>query len=218
VSAGLFTFVFGRVAKLPSNGFPYFAFSYAGLLGWGLFSTMLSNVSSSLNSNSTLISKIYFPRLVLPFSTNGSTFISTGISFAMMLVILAIYDIGFSVRILVLPFWLLLAMMLAMGLGLAFGSSAVLYRDVNYLTPMFTQLLLFLSPVAYGIEAVPQDLRRLYLLNPFTTIVSGCRWSLLGEASLSKWAIVYTSVLALGVLSIGLANFARLESSFADVI
>lgn len=218
VSAGLFTFVFGRVAKLPSNGFPYFAFSFAGLFGWNLFSTMLGNVSSSLNSNSSLISKVYFPRLVLPLSTNGSTFISTGIAFCMMMVILVLYGIGFSINLLLLPFWLLLAMMLAMGLGLGFGAVAVSYRDVNYVTPMFTQLLLYLSPVAYGIEAVPQDLRRFYLLNPFTTIVSGCRWSLLGEASLSKWAIVYTVVLAVSVLILGMAIFTRLESNFADVI
>jgi lipopolysaccharide transport system permease protein len=108
--------------------------------------------------------------------------------------------------------------MLAIGVGLMLTAGAVSYRDVNYITPMFTQLLLFLSPVAYGLDAVPSDLRNYYLLNPFTTIVEGCRWSLLGRGSLTGWAIAYTAVLALGVLIAGLAVFTRLESTFADVI
>jgi lipopolysaccharide transport system permease protein len=210
--------VFGRVANLPSGGVPYFAFSYAGLLGWGLFSTVLSSVSSCLGSNEALITKIYFPRLVLPLSTMASALINTVISLGVMAALLVIYHIGFTLKLLVLPVWLLLATMLAMGIGIALSSAAVSYRDVNYVTPMFTQLLLYLSPVAYGLEAVPPELRTAYLFNPFTTIVEGCRWSLLGQGSLTGWAIVYTVVLAFGLLAAGLAIFARLESSFADVI
>jgi lipopolysaccharide transport system permease protein len=218
VSAGLFTFVFGRVAKLPSDGVPYFAFSYAGLLGWNFFSTILSAVATSLSSNEGLISKIYFPRLVLPLSTTASTLVNTAISFGIMLALLVIYHIGFTLHLLVLPFWLLLAMMFAMGIGLVLAAGSVSYRDVNYVTPMFTQLFLYLSPVAYGLTAVPAELRGWYLLNPLTTIIEGCRWSLLGSASLSGWAIAYTVVLAVSILAGGLAIFARLESSFADVI
>jgi len=218
VSAGLFTFVFGRVAKLPSGGVPYFAFSYAGLLGWNLFSSTLSGASTSLNSNSSLISKIYFPRLVLPLASVASTLINTAISFGMMLVVLVAYGIGFSTHMLLLPVWLLLAMVLAIGMGLIFTAFAVRYRDVNYVTTVFTSLLLYLSPVAYSTSAVPAELRRFYLLNPLTTIVEGCRWSLLGDANLSPWAIAYTVALSAGALIIGAAVFTRLEWGFADVI
>ena len=218
VSAGLFTFVFGRVADLPSDGVPYFAFSYAGLLGWNLFANTLSKASASLTANSALISKIYFPRLALPLSTVPSTLINTGISFVVMLVLLVTYDIGFSVKLLVLPFWILLTLVLAMGIGIALTAVSVSYRDINYLTPVFTSLLMYLSPVAYSSDAVPADLRGLYLLNPLTTIVEGFRWSLLGTSNVSTGGVVYSVVLALVLLIVGLAVFARLESSYADVI
>jgi lipopolysaccharide transport system permease protein len=218
VSAGLFSFVFGQVAKLPTGGVPYFAFSYAALLGWNLFSNTLSSASTSLNSNSGLITKIYFPRLVLPLSTVASTLLSTAIGFVIMLVLIAGYGIGFSLQMLLLPIWLLLAIVLGLGIGLILTAFAVLYRDVNYLTAVFTQLLLYLSPVAYSVRAVPANLRNFYLLNPLTTIVEGCRWSLLGDGSLSAWAIAYTVALTLGVFTVGLAIFAHRESRFADVI
>lgn len=218
VSAGLFTFVFGRVADLPSDGVPYFAFSYAGLIGWNLFSSALSKVSTSLNTNSDLITKIYFPRLALPLSTIPATLINTAISFGVMLVLLFFYDIPPTLRLLVLPLWLLLAAMLAIGIGCVLTAVAVSLRDVNYLTPIFTSLLLYLSPVAYSSDAVPEDLRDLYLLNPLTTIVEGCRWSLLGTANLSGWGVVYTVALTVGFLIAGMTTFARLESGYADVI
>ena len=218
VSAGLFSLVFGRIAKLPSGGVPYFAFSYAGLLGWNLFSTTMSSASTSLNGNSSLITKIYFPRLVLPLSTLASTLLNTVISFGMMVVILLVYGLGFSVHLILLPVWLLLAVALAMGIGFVLSSFGVLYRDVNYMTPILLSLLLYLSPVAYSTEAVPASLRTLYLLNPLTTIVEGCRWSLIGNGSLTGWAIAYTVGLSVAALIVGMAVFTRRESGFADVI
>jgi lipopolysaccharide transport system permease protein len=218
VSAGLFSLVFGEIAGLPSDGTPYFAFSYAGLLGWNLFSTTLTTAQTSLTNNAALITKIYFPRLALPLATVPSTLLNTLISLGVMLVLLLIYGIGFSIQLLLLPVWLLLGMVLAMGIGLVLAAIAVLYRDVNYLTPVFIQLFLFVSPVAYAVDAVPDNLRTFYLLNPLTTIVEGCRWSLLGNASLTAWAIAYTVALTFGALAAGLALFARLESTFADVI
>ena len=219
VSAGLFSFVFGRVAQLPSQGLPYFVFSYAGLLAWNLFSNALSNSSTSLVGNSSLISKIFFPRLVLPLSTLASTLLNTAISFGIMLVLLVIYDIGVSIQMLLLPVWLLLAVLLGTGIGLVITSLAVSYRDVNYVTPIFTSLLLYLSPVAYSLDAVPANLRNLYLLNPLTSIVEGCRWSVLGTDTLPPaWALVYTVAITLGAVIAGLAIFTRLESGFADVI
>lgn len=218
VSAALFAFVFGRVAELPSAGVPYFVFSYAGLLGWNLFSNTLSSASSSINSNSALITKIYFPRLVLPLSTVASTLLNLAISFGIMLVLLVAFGIGISLQLVVLPFWLLLALLLAMGVGLVLSAFAVSYRDVNYVTPIFTSLLMYLSPVAYSVDAVPKNLQSLFLLNPLTTIVEGCRWSLLGSGNLTAWAVVYTVALTIASLVVGLVVFTRRESSFADVI
>lgn len=218
VTAVLFAFVFGRVADLPSGGFPYFVFSYAGLLGWNLFSSTLGNVASSINTNSSLVTKIYFPRLVLPLSAVASTLVNLAISFCIMLVFLLAFDIGFSTQLVLLPFWLLLAFLLAMGIGLVLTAFAVTYRDVNYVTPVFTSLLLYLSPVAYSVEAVPENLQSLYLLNPLTTIIEGCRWSLLGSGSLTAWAIVYTVVVTIVSFIVGLVVFTRRQQGFADVI
>lgn len=218
VSAALFTFVFGRVAQLSSDGVPYFVFTYAALLGWNMFAEALVGASKSLISNTGLITKIYFPRLVLPFSTVAATLINTAISFVVMLLLLVVYDIGFSLHLLMLPVWLLLALVLAMGLGIVLTSVSVLYRDVNYLTPVLIPLLLYVTPVAYSSGEVPGDLRYLYLLNPIATIVEGCRWSLLGHGRLTSWAIVYTAALAVGALVLGLTLFARLEWKFADVV
>jgi lipopolysaccharide transport system permease protein len=219
VTAGLFSLVFGRIAKLPSDGVPYFAFSYAGLLGWNHFSSVLSGASGSLTPNASLISKIYFPRLVLPLSTLASTFLSTVLSFGIMLVLLFLFGIGVSAQILLLPVWLFLATILAMGAGLLFGAYSVEYRDVNYVTPVLTSILLYLSPVAYSLSAVPASLRTLYLFNPLASIIEGCRWSLLGTSYLPPaWAIAYSTVVSFAALAVGMSAFARREWGFADVI
>jgi len=218
LSAGLFTFVFSGVAHLSSGGVPYFAFSYAGLLAWNLFSDTMTGASSSLTSSSSLITKIYFPRLVLPIASLASTLIETVISFVVMVFLLVLYHIGFSVRLLVLPLWLLLGMVLAMGAGLLLTAISVTYRDINKLTPALIPLFLYLTPVAYSSSVVPHKLRDIYLLNPVATVVNGARWSLVGHVQIPMWTIAYTVAWAFVALMIGLAFFARLEWSFADVI
>ncbi len=220
VSAGLFSFVFGRVAALPSGGVPYFVFSYAGLLAWSLFSGSLSSASTSITANAGLITKIYFPRLVVPFSTMASPLLNFFISLGVMIFLLLISGVGFTVQLVVLPVWIILAIVLGMGLALTLTSLSVWYRDVGYVTPLVLQLLLYLSPVAYSLDAVPENLRNLYLLNPLTTILEGARWSLLGGSSSlpPAWAIAYTVVFSLVALTSGMAVFANLEGNFADAI
>jgi lipopolysaccharide transport system permease protein len=219
VSAGLFTFVFGRVADLSSGEVPYFVLSYAGLFTWNLFSGTLTPASTSITGNSALITKIYFPRLVIPLSTLASTLLNTAISFGVMLALIAVAGVGISIQIVLLPVWLLLAIALAMGIGLSFTAVSVWHRDINYLTPLFTQFLLFLSPVAYSLDAVPKNLRDVYLLNPLAAIVEGARWSLLDGSDLPPaWAIGYSVVFALSALFAGLAIFSRSERGFADAI
>jgi lipopolysaccharide transport system permease protein len=219
VTALLFTFVFGEVADLPTDGVPYFVFSYAGLLAWNLFTGVLTGASTSLTSNSGLITKVYFPRLVIPLATMAGTLVNTLISFGVMLFLLLVSGVGYSVEMVSLPLWLLLAVALAIGVSLTVTSLSVSYRDVNYVTPLITQVLLWLSPVAYSLEAVPANLRDLYLLNPLTSIVEGCRWALLGGDRLPPaWAIAYTVAVTVAVLVVGLVVFSRREVVFADVV
>ena len=219
VTAGLFSFVFGRVARLPSDGYPYFIFSYTGLLVWNLYSNVLTSVSGSLNSNGTLISKIYFPRLVLPLSTLAGNLLNLAISFGIMIVLLFAFGIGITWHMVLLPVWLLLGLMLGVGAGLVLASFSVAYRDIGYLTPVLTSILLYLSPVAYSISAVPESLRNVYLLNPIASVIEGCRWSALGRAYVPPtWAIVYSFAFAVALLLVGLSIFSYRESHFADVI
>lgn len=219
VTAGLFSFVFGRVARLPSGGYPYFVFSYSGLLAWNLYSTVLTSVSGCLNPNSSLISKIYFPRLVLPISTLASTLLNLVLSTAILAGLLVAFGVGFSWQILLLPVWLLLALVLAMGVGLFLVSFSVMYRDVGYFTPVLTSILLYLSPVAYSLQSVPADLRTVYLLNPLAAILEGTRWSALGSDQLPPtWSIVYSATFAVLFLVFAVSVFSYRESHFADVI
>lgn len=218
LSAGLFTFVFGRVAHLKTGGVPYFAFSYAGLLTWNLFSGSLTSAATSLVSNSSLFTRIYFPRLVLPVSQLAQTIINSSVSVVVMALLLVVYHIGFTLRLLFVPFWLLLALVLSFGISLILSSIAVFYRDVQYVTGAIVPMLLFLTPVAYSSSEVPHSLRFVYLLNPIATIVEGGRWSLIGHTSLSMWTVVYTTAFTFGILVLGLVVFARLEWRFADVV
>jgi lipopolysaccharide transport system permease protein len=218
VTAGLFSFVFGRIADLPTGGVPYFVFSYAGLMAWNLFSQGLTSASTSLNPNASLISKIYFPRLVLPLSAFTSTLLNTVMSFGIMLVLLAIYDVGITLQILLLPAWLALGVLLALGIGLVLTSFSVAYRDINFVTPVLVSLLLYLSPVAYSLAAVPASLRDAYLLNPIATIIEGCRWSLIGGNLPPAWAITYAVACSALAFVAGLVVFARREAGLADVI
>jgi lipopolysaccharide transport system permease protein len=221
ISAGLLSFVFGRVAHLSSGGVPYFAFTFAGLLAWNLFSSSVTGAAGSLVSNSSLFTRIYFPRLLLPLSALAPNVVNTGISCAVMFFLLVVYKIGFTYRLLLLPVWLGLALLVSLGVSLMLSSTAVLRRDVQYATQAVVPLLLFVTPVAYSVAAVPPGLRTIYLLNPMATIVEGCRWSLLGQTRLpfvSIWAVAYTIAITFGLLIAGLTVFARLESRFADVV
>jgi lipopolysaccharide transport system permease protein len=218
ISALLFTVVFGRVARLSSGGVPYFPFSYAGLLAWTLFSSSLTGASSSIVANQSLFTRIYFPRIILPISQLAGPLINTAISTGVMFVLLVAYHIGFSLRLLLLPAWLGLAILLSVGVSLTLSSIAVLYRDVQYVTAAVLPMLLFLTPVAYSSSNVPHSLKLLYVLNPMAAVVEGCRWSLIGHTGLSIGAVGYTIVLTLVLLAVGLVVFARLERKFADVV
>ena len=218
LAAGVFSFVFGIVFKAPSGGVPYLVFSFAGLLGWNFFSNVLSKVSGCLVGNSQLISKVFFPRLVLPLSCVGSCVVDLGVASGMMALLLVVYHVVPSVTLLLFPLWLLILTALAMGLGLWTAALMVTYRDVQYILPVFLNILLYASPVAYSATAVEERYRWVYQLNPLTPPLDAMRASLLGAAFPSALSLGISAGIACVILAGGLYAFKRMERSFADVI
>ena len=218
ISAAIFAFVFGRVAKLPSDGVPYFLFSYVGLQAWSVFSNTLTKANTSLVGNAHLVSKVYFPRLILPLSTVPSTLLDFGIAMVMLVVLMLGYHVMPGWALLTMPIWLLLITMLALGAGLFSASLAVSYRDINYILPVATQFLMYASPVAYGVSAVPEKLRLLYFLNPLSGLLEAFRWSVIGRGIVNPGVLAYSTCFAIATFVIGLYAFRRMEDRFADVI
>ena len=214
----LFTIVFGRIAHLPSDGVPYPLFALAGLLPWQLFASAVTGSSSSLVGNAGLLTKVYFPRLIVPLSAALSTFIDFVVSSAILLALMGYYGVAPTWGVLVLPLFLALGLATALGVGLWFAALNVKYRDVQYVLPFIMQLWLFASPVAYSASLIQSPLARaVYALNPVAGVVQGFRWALLGTpiAATSIWPSVFVA----GVLLVsGLLFFKRMEDSFADVI
>ena len=218
IAGGLFTVVFGKVAKLPSDGIPYFLFAYAGFVAWTAFQNALTRSSGSLLAQSSLVTKVYFPRLVLPLSTLWSTAVDFSVGFASLVVLLVIYRVPPGWPLLLLPVWIALFHALGLGLGTLSAALSVRYRDLQYALPVLVQLLLYASPVAYGTSVVPARFRALYVLNPLAGMLDGFRWSVAGTAppsALSVSMAVGGTVLALVA---GFAFFSRFERRLADVI
>jgi lipopolysaccharide transport system permease protein len=218
MTAGVFSFLFGKVANFPSDGVPYFAFSFAGMLAWNVFSGALGKVSTSLVANTQLVSKIFFPRFVLPLSMLSSTLVDFGVALVLMALICVIVGIWGGWALLTLPLWLLLVILLSLGLGLMAAALMVSYRDVAYILPVVTQVLLYGSPVAYGVNALPRSVRTWFQLNPLTGALEGFRWSILGTSRPAWWAIIWSATLALLLFGAGVSVFATMERKFADVI
>jgi lipopolysaccharide transport system permease protein len=219
LAAGIFSFVFGRVAKMPTDGVPAFIFSYAGLLGWNLFANTLTRTSGCLVGNSHLISKVFFPRLILPISTLGSVLVDSGVAACMMALILALNGIMPGWQLFLLPLWVVLLLMLALGIGLWAAALTVSYRDVQYVLPVAIQMGLYASPVAYSVAAVPERYRSLYYLNPLAGLMDAFRWSVLGVSHRPEfWPVAYSTGVAVGLLVLGSVMFKKMERKFADVI
>lgn len=217
LAAGIFAVLFGVVAKLPTNGLPAFVFSYAGMLAWGLLSNTISKSSISLVGNAQLISKVYFPRMVLPLSTVLSVLIDFAVCSIVMIAMLAIYRIAPPAQIILLPVWVALILALALAFGLYAASLTVSYRDVQYLVPVLLQMMLLASPVGYAVPRSPAWVHTLFVLNPMTGLLEAVRWSLFGSR-VQWWAVAYSSLFALGAFAIALYAFRRMERRFADVI
>jgi lipopolysaccharide transport system permease protein len=214
----VFSVFFGGLAKVPSDGIPYPVFSFAALLPWQLFAHALTESGSSLVANQQLITKVYFPRLVIPISAVLAGLVDFGIAFVVLLGMMAYYGITPTAAILTLPLFLLLAIATALAVGLWLSALNVQYRDVRYTLPFLTQFWMYATPIAYPSSIVPERLRPLYGLNPMAGVVEGFRWALLGRAG-NVGPMVIVSALAVAVLLIGgLMYFRRMERAFADVV
>ncbi len=218
LAAGVFSFVFGAVAGLSSDGVPYLVFSFAGLLGWNFFSNVLGKVSSCLVGNAHLISKVFFPRLVLPISGLGSCVVDFVVGLALMVVLMGCYRIVPTGSVLWFPVAVLVLIALAMGVGLWLAALMVSYRDVSYILPVLMNILLYASPVAYSVAVVPAKLRWVYLLNPLTPPLEAMRSGLLGKPFGDPGALGISALVAVAMLVFGLYAFKRMERKFADVI
>jgi len=224
ISTLVFTVIFGLLLNVPSNGLPYPVFAFAGLLPWQYFASALTRTSSNLVDNTNLITKVYFPRLIIPLSGVVSSLVDFAVGLVMMAVLMAIYRVQLSWAVLLLPLFLLLAMATALGFGLWLSALNVRYRDIKQLLPFVVQLWMYVTPVIYPVTIIPAPLRPLLALNPMTGVVSGFRWALLGDASavtgMQAPALLFaiSVVITIVVLISGLFYFRSTERTFADII
>lgn len=215
----VFNFIFGNVAKVPTDNIPYPIFSYTALLPWGLFTTALNQASRSLTANQNMVTKIYFPRLVLPISSVLAGLVDFAIAFVILVGLMFYYAVTPAWNLLwTLPFFLLLSIITALGVALWLSAINVQYRDVNYALPFLTQFWLFITPVAYSASVISERWQLVYSLNPMAGVVNGFRWALLGAGTGPDLALWVSIAISLVILISGLFYFRNMERTFADRI
>ena len=214
----IFSVIFGQLAKLPSDGIPYPIFTYAALLPWQLFSFALTNSSNSLINSQNLISKVYFPRLIIPLASTLAGLMDFAIAFLVLLGLMAYYHITPTMAILYLPLFLILALLSALAVGVWLSALSVEYRDVRYIVPFLTQFWMYATPIAYASSLIPENWRLLYGVNPMTGVVEGFRWALLGIQTSGGSMILVSAAVVVVMFISGLYYFRRMENNFADVI
>jgi lipopolysaccharide transport system permease protein len=214
----IFAVVFGRIAKLPSDHVPYAVFAFAALLPWQFFATAFAEAANAIVGNGYMITKIYFPRLILPLASVAVGVVDFLVSFVILIVIMLGYRTPISPRVVALPLFFALCVVFTIGLGLWTAALYVRYRDMRHLIPFLTQFGMYVSPVAYSTSSVPARWRFLFSLNPLTAVIDGFRWSLLGTTQLYVPGIVAGTVTSIVVLIAGLYYFKHTETVFADVM
>jgi len=214
----IFSLFFGRLAHIPSEGLPYPIFYYSALLPWMYFAAALQNSTTAIVENQRLVTKVYFPRLALPLASVLSGLVDFGISFLMFIVLMIYYRIHWGWAMLMVPVFLLLAVLLALGVGLWLSALNAIYRDVRYVVPFLVQFWLFASPVAYPSSLVPAKWRWFYGLNPMAGVIEGFRWSLAGRGTPPGQLIGIAAIVVLAILLSGVAYFQKMETTIADVV
>ncbi|MDX6306604.1 MAG: lipopolysaccharide transport system permease protein [Blastocatellia bacterium] len=214
----VFSLFFGHLAGMKSDGLPYPIFSFAALVPWSFFANGLSQSSNSLVGSSNLITKVYFPRLIIPLASSFSGVVDFLIAFAVLIVMMLYYSLLPTLNVLWLPLFFLLAMVTSLGVGLWLSALNVEYRDVRFIVPFITQFWLFVTPIAYPSSLLPEPWRTLYGLNPMVGVVEGFRWALLGTKTAPGPIIAVSSVAAIVILITGAFYFRRMEKTFADIV
>src|SRR6266478_234861 len=215
----VFTVIFGRIAALPSNGVPYALMVFCAMLPWSLFSTALGEASNSLIGNEMLISKVYFPRLIIPAATVVTAFVDFLISFVILLGLMVYYRFVPSWNIILLPLFIVMALLASLGPGLWITALNVKYRDFRYMIPFLVQFGLYVSPVGFSSSVIPEKWRLLYSLNPLVGVIDGFRWSILGSTSSIYWpSFAFSAAIVACFLWRGIARFRKMERTFADLI
>jgi lipopolysaccharide transport system permease protein len=218
LTVAIFAVVFGRLAKIPSDGLPYIVFAFAGFMPWTYFAQALARGSASLVGNAHLITKVYFPRLMIPLAAVATPAVDFCLSLLTLFGLMLWYRVPPSVSLLALPAYLLLAATIAFALALWLAPLNVRYRDVNHAIPFLVQAWMYASPVVYPVSLVPEPWRVVYSLNPMVGVIEGFRWCLVGADDLNIVAVTVSLVVTLVALVGGLVFFRRMERAFADVI
>lgn len=215
----VFSLFFGRLARVPSDGIPYPIFTYTALVPWTFFANGLNQSSNSLVGSAHLITKVYFPRLTIPVASVLSGILDFSIAFAVLLLMMFYYDISITAQALWMPFFFLLALMTALGVGLWLSAVNVKFRDVRYVVPFLIQFWMFATPIAYPSSLLSEPWRTVYAINPMVGVVEGFRWSLLGSTASAPGTMTLISfAMSFFVLISGAFYFRRMEKSFADVV
>jgi homopolymeric O-antigen transport system permease protein len=214
----IFTVIFSKLAKIPSDGIPYPLFAFSALLPWTYFSQALTRCASSVVTNTGLVTKIYFPRLLIPLAASLAPAVDFLFSFLVLLLLMAWYKIALTWGLLALPLFLVLAIVAALAVGLWLAALNVRYRDVGNIIPFLIQVWMYASPVAYPVSVVPEKWRLLYALNPMAGVIEGFRWALLGKDRPDFMMMGMSFGVVTGLLFAGVVYFRRMEQTFADVI
>jgi len=214
----VFSIFFGALAGVPSDGVPYPIFSYTALIPWTLFSKALQDASRSLVNSSHMITKVYFPRVILPLASVLAGIVDFLIAFVVLLGMMVFYHVTPTVHIWTIPLFLLLALITATGVSLWLSALNVLYRDINYVLPFLTQFWMYITPIAYPSSMVPEKWRLLYAVNPMTGVVEGFRWALLGSGQAPGMMTLVSTLVAIVMLVSGMFYFKRMERLFADMV
>ena len=214
----VFSLFFGKLAKVPSDGIPYPIFSYAALVPWTFFANGLTQGSNSLVGSANMIKKIYFPRLAMPLATIAAGVVDFVLAFIVLLIMMLYFGIVPGIKVLWLPFFLLLALITSMGVALWLSAMNVQFRDIRYTVPFLTQFWLFITPIAYPSSLLAEPWRTLYGINPMAGVVEGFRWALLDTNTAPGPIIIVSSITALALLISGAYYFRRMEKTFADVV
>ena len=218
IASLIFAIIFGRFAGLPSNGIPYLLFVYAGLLPWNVFSGSLQRAGNSLVGDSKLISKVYFPRMVIPIASSAAVLVDFAVALAVMFVLLLIEQWPLTLNILALPFLLLILLLISVGVSLFISALNVYYRDFMYALPFVVQVWMYASPVVYSGDLIPSLVKPFYAINPVVGVIDGFRWALLGTGEFPALSLAVSLLVGIVLFVAGGLVFQRVEQNFADVI